>query len=411
MGEYSGFIQNPLEVVQRLRNDLGDRYKRGFPVLKELIQNADDAQATHVVFALVQGLSEARHPLLHGDALCIINNGRFEAKHDRGIRSYGLSNKVADRAAIGKFGLGMKSVFHFCEAFFFLGHIADRGPIARIVNPWSVPESLREEFASIHPSWEQFPPEDATAMLQAVATITKGLPTPHSDQPFALWLPLRREAHRREEDKDTGVIVQEFPGDEDDSLSFFHDPRLPMQIADVLPLLRHVEHVSFQPIAKDRYRPFHIEISAPTQRLRGPTASGAHSLTGLIGIQVDGEAKTQAQFNGRENHRWLDALKGLHQGPQWPETHHIDDLGNPKVEREKAEPHGSVVFTTSDAPVASGGHLTIRWAVFLPLEDDLVSETLFCGGDQDFSCTVVAHFISPADSRIISRGMLAAFPH
>jgi hypothetical protein len=392
MGEYSGFIQNPLEVVQRLRNDLGDRYKRGFPVLKELIQNADDAQATHVVFALVPGLSEARHPLLQGDALCIINNGRFEAKHDRGIRSYGLSNKVADRAAIGKFGLGMKSVFHFCEAFFFLGHIADRGPIARIVNPWSVPESLREEFAPIHPSWEQFPPEDATAMRQAVATITKGFPTPHSDQPFALWLPLRREVHRREEDKDTGVIVQEFPGDEDDSLSFFQDPRLPMQIADVLPLLRHVEHVSFQPIGKDRYRPFHIEISAPTQRLRGPTASGAHSLTGLIEIQADGEAKTQAQFNGRENHRWLDALKVLHHGPQWPETHHIDDLGNPKVEREKAEPHGSVVFTTSEAPVASLGHLTFRWAVFLPLEDDLVSETLFCGGDQDFSCTLHGYF-------------------
>ncbi|MEA1053306.1 hypothetical protein U5801_26400, partial [Lamprobacter modestohalophilus] len=70
MGEYSGFIQNPLEVVQRLRNDLGDRYKRGFPVLKELIQNADDAEATHVVFALIPGLDEAQHPLLQGDALC-----------------------------------------------------------------------------------------------------------------------------------------------------------------------------------------------------------------------------------------------------------------------------------------------------------------------------------------------------
>jgi hypothetical protein len=392
MGEYTGFIQNPLEVIQRLRNDLGDRYKRGFPVLKELIQNADDAEATHVVFALIPGLSEARHPLLQGDALCIINNGRFETKHDRGIRSYGLSNKVADRTAIGKFGLGMKSVFHFCEAFFFLGHLADRGPIARIVNPWSVPESLREEFAPIHPSWEQFSSKDATGMRQAIATISKELSTPHSDQPFVLWLPLRREAHRREGDMDTGVIVQEFPGDEDDSLSFFQGPRLPMQIADVLPLLRHVEHVSFQPIAKDRYRPFHIEISDPARRLRGPTASGVQSLTGLIDIQAEGEAKTQVQFNGRESHQWLDALKIIHHGPQWPETHHIDDLGNPKVEREKAEPHASVVFTTSAAPVASPGHLTIRWAVFLPLEDDLVSEMLFCGGDQDFGCTLHGYF-------------------
>ncbi|MBK5966795.1 hypothetical protein CCR95_22645 [Thiocystis minor] len=394
MGEYSGFIQNPLEVVQRLRNDLGDRYKPGFPVLKELIQNADDAEATHVVFALIPGLNEARHPLLQGDALCIVNNGRFETKHDRGIRSYGLSNKVADRAAIGKFGLGMKSVFHFCEAFFFLGHIADRGPIARIVNPWSVPESLREEFAPIHPSWERLSSEDAHAMRQALATIIKGLPTPQSEQSFVLWLPLRREVHRREGDKVTGVIVQEFPGDGDDSLSFFQDPRLPIQVADVLPLLRHVEQVSFQPINMDRYQPFHIEITDPAQRLHGPTASGEHSLKGLIDIQAKGDTKAQSHFNGRETHHWLDALKALHHGPQWPETHRTDDLGNPEPEpeREKAEPHATIVFTTSPASVASRGHLTIRWAVFLPLEDDLVSETLFCGGDQDFSCTLHGYF-------------------
>lgn len=392
MGVYSGFIQNPLEVIQRLRNDLGDRYKRGFPVLKELIQNADDAEATHVVLALIPGLSETKHPLLQGNALCIINNGRFQAKHDRGIRSYGLSNKVADRAAIGKFGLGMKSVFHFCEAFFFLGHIADQGPIARIVNPWSVPESLREEFASIHPSWEQFSPQDADAMRRAVATITKGLPTPHSDLPFVLWLPLRRETHRREGNKDTGVIVQEFPGDEDGSLSFFQDPRLPMQVADVLPLLRHVKQVSFQALHGDCYRPFHIQIGDRAQRLRGPTTSGEHRLEGLINIQAGGEAKAKAQFNGRESHRWLGELRDLHHGSQWPETHHIDDLGNPQVEREKAEPHASVVFTTSATPDALPGHLTIRWAVFLPLEDDIVSETLHCGGDQDFSLTLHGYF-------------------
>ncbi|WP_328986261.1 sacsin N-terminal ATP-binding-like domain-containing protein [Thiorhodovibrio winogradskyi] len=392
MGGYSGFIQNPLGDIQRLRNDLGDRYKRGFPVLKELIQNADDAEATHVVFALIPGLSKSKHPLLQGDALCVINNGRFEAKHDWGIRNYGLSNKVADRAAIGKFGLGMKSVFHFCEAFFFLGYIAERGRIARIVNPWSVPESLREEFAAIHPSWEQFTTEDAAAMGEAVATITKALPTLHSEQPFVLWLPLRREVHRRESDKVTGVIAQEFPGDGDDSLSFFQDSHLPIQVADLLPLLRHVEQVSFQSSTMNRYKPFHIEIRDPAQRLRGPTASGEHRLKGLIDIQAKGETKAQSHFNGRETHHWLDALKDLRHGHQWPEIDDIDDLANPKVEREKAEPHASIVLTASAAPVASTGHLTIRWAVFLPLEDDLVSEKLFCGGDQDFSLTLHGYF-------------------
>ena len=41
-------------------------------------------------------------------------------------------------------------------------------------------------------------------------------------------------------------------------------------------------------------------------------------------------------------------------------------------------------------------------------EEDERSGTETCVPEMD---TVVAHFISPADSRIISRGMLAAFPH
>ena len=159
MSEYTGFIQDPLEPITRLKNDLGDRYQRGFPVLKELIQNADDARATHVSFGLVNGIRNTEHPLLSGRAFFVINNGVFESKHEKGIRLYGTSNKVADRSAVGKFGLGMKSVFHFCEAFFFLAHLADKGQRSGIINPWSVPEHLQQIYAPVHPSW--VPPTEA----------------------------------------------------------------------------------------------------------------------------------------------------------------------------------------------------------------------------------------------------------
>lgn len=51
-----------------------------------------------------------------------------------GIEYFGINTKAGDDAAIGKFGLGMKSVFHLCEAF----HVAYDGSEIhkRILNPW-----------------------------------------------------------------------------------------------------------------------------------------------------------------------------------------------------------------------------------------------------------------------------------
>ena len=400
--EFSGFIQDPLEVVQRLRNDLGDRYKRGFPVLKELVQNADDAQATHVIFGLVPGIPEAKHPLLQGNGLFIINNGVFEAKHDRGIRSYGTSNKVADRAAVGKFGLGMKSVFHFCEAFFFLGHIAEQGEISRIVNPWSVPEHLRDEFYPVHPRWEEFASADASLMRSALKPITRNLPNPVSDTPFIVWLPLRKEAHRWEDGEDTGVIVQEFPGDGDGALGFLQDPTLPMQIADLLPLLRYVEEIRFQPLVVGRYSPYCAKIGSGAQRLRFLPAPGEQTLqgkvTGEISVRGGDATASQVKFLGRETHRWIDDLRSLYDGGHWPETHSTDHRGRAKVELDKAEPHAAVVLTSAPAQ-SDAGILTIRWAVFLPLEETLVSETVQSGGDQDFCFTLHGHFFVDAGRR------------
>lgn len=38
--------------INLIADNLRDRYKSGFPILKELIQNADDAKARRLVFGL-----------------------------------------------------------------------------------------------------------------------------------------------------------------------------------------------------------------------------------------------------------------------------------------------------------------------------------------------------------------------
>lgn len=58
------------DYVNLIANNLRDRYKTGFPVLKELVQNADDAGATSLTFGYHSGFSgEVDHELLAGPVL------------------------------------------------------------------------------------------------------------------------------------------------------------------------------------------------------------------------------------------------------------------------------------------------------------------------------------------------------
>src|SRR5260370_10736246 len=111
-----GFKHDPLADVNLIADNLRDRYKDRFSILKELLQNADDARADEIRFGLLPGASNSTHPLLRGPGLVIVNNGTFKESDYTAILQFGLNEKAAEAATIGKFGLGMKSVFHFAAA-------------------------------------------------------------------------------------------------------------------------------------------------------------------------------------------------------------------------------------------------------------------------------------------------------
>ena len=133
---------NPFGRINELRSLLSDRYSRT-AILKEWLQNADDAGATAVLVASVETPSGCAHELLAAgsSAVVVLNDGKFDEKDSLAIRQFGLNSKSGEGAAIGNFGLGLKSVFHLCEAFFFLSpnSIADDpdGVFNNLVSPWS----------------------------------------------------------------------------------------------------------------------------------------------------------------------------------------------------------------------------------------------------------------------------------
>jgi hypothetical protein len=163
----SGYIHDPLQIINLIADNIRDRYKTGFSVIKEIIQNADDSgsgndeiEKISFEYGLSPGLPEADHFLLRGPALFFFNNGRFSTSDAIAIRSFGLNLKAIDEATIGKFGLGMKSVFHFCEAFFFMAP-GQEGDDFEILNPWSGPA----EFGSLHADWDVFKDRNRDAAL------------------------------------------------------------------------------------------------------------------------------------------------------------------------------------------------------------------------------------------------------
>ena len=165
----TGFIQDPIQLINLIADNLRDRYPDNFSILKELLQNADDAGAKEVQFGLSTGLPRANHSLLQGPGLFLLNDGPFTHRDYKAIRSFGLNSKAEDHYTIGKFGLGMKSAFHLCEAFFFRA-ASDGYRCEEVLNPWSGPREGSAE--SLHTDWDRVEDGDFRLIGEEVASAT-----------------------------------------------------------------------------------------------------------------------------------------------------------------------------------------------------------------------------------------------
>lgn len=109
----SGMLRRSLEKLIKLYTDNAH-------FLYELLQNAEDADATHVKFAQFE------------DRLEVYHDGRpFTESNFDSLCDVGLSEKAGDLNKIGEFGIGFKSVFSICKT----------------VELHSTPENYREDYS------------------------------------------------------------------------------------------------------------------------------------------------------------------------------------------------------------------------------------------------------------------------
>jgi len=137
----SGGVRHPPEAdIESIRDLLrGDGSSRS--ILKELTQNAEDAEASQMDVLYLPGDPASPLSLLRGSSLLVANDGIFKEEHRDAITQINLGTKGTEDRAIGRFGKGLKSVFAWCEAFFIIAQTdpAQGWPEASITdffNPW-----------------------------------------------------------------------------------------------------------------------------------------------------------------------------------------------------------------------------------------------------------------------------------
>ncbi|XP_067364140.1 sacsin isoform X3 [Channa argus] len=150
------------KLTSRIKSIL-NAYPSEKEMLKELLQNADDAKATEIFFVFdprthpTDRIFDDKWVPMQGPSLCVYNNQPFTEDDIRGIQNLGRGTKEANPGKTGQYGIGFNSVYHItdCPSFISNNDIlcifdphAQYAPGATSVSPGRMFRDLDSDFRS-----------------------------------------------------------------------------------------------------------------------------------------------------------------------------------------------------------------------------------------------------------------------
>ncbi|XP_069136653.1 sacsin-like [Argopecten irradians] len=145
------FFENTRAIPFGQKEELTTRIKKildDFPcdegIMKELLQNADDAQATELKFIIdsthhsTEKVFDDKWEPLQGPALLVYNDSMFSASDIKGIQDLGIGSKGEDSTKTGQYGVGFNAVYHLTDAPSFLtkGPAVEEGETLCVMDPY-----------------------------------------------------------------------------------------------------------------------------------------------------------------------------------------------------------------------------------------------------------------------------------
>ncbi len=358
----TGIDRSPLDEIKAIQGLLADVYRDagdGRTLFRELVQNADDAGAQRLgLVVLERGWPDARNRLLRGPALLVANDGAFRDKDRKALHKAIGGSKEDDVDKIGTFGIGLKGVFHICEAFLYVG--AEKSVWrAGVLNPWAGTGENGDEDP-LHPDWDEVDVE----RLRSVTTELLG----ERGDGLLLWIPLRRHEHLDRGAEGRRYGLGEHCPRPDDLCAWFGRSA---PAALLLAQCGHLRTIDTARAAGPENLRDRVRLVRVARQMAGWVGRYLDDTHGFPNRTFEG-AITSNERNwsvvgiealGSEGLRQLRSQSDWPQYPRWQNGRHSS-------EPRKALAHAAVTVLQPTNPNTEQLGTRLRWAVFLSLDDD-----------------------------------------
>ncbi|XP_071510274.1 sacsin-like [Diadema antillarum] len=255
------------KLTSRIKRIL-QSYSGEATVLKELLQNADDAGATkiHIVYDprshRTKRVFGDNMKSLQGPALCVFNNQCFSTEDIEGIQDLGQGSKGNEMSKIGRYGVGFNTVYQLtdCPSFISGGDtlcvfdpLCNHVPGAIPTSPgrlYNVTDRMRQTYSDVFPCY-----------LEDTLTET--------DDPYTVFrFPLRTKASEISNDiwnKDRiEKLLKEFEMSASESLLFLKNVTS-VGISQITPegglTSTRTVQVKMDPMEEDKKKRFYTNVS------------------------------------------------------------------------------------------------------------------------------------------------------
>lgn len=348
----AGLGVNPEALVTQLRD-----YLKGYSredIIRELLQNADDARASRLYFYLLEnGVPQAVHPLLERPGLLMFNDGPLKDADVDAIRYLIGGSKAQDESKVGRFGLGLKSLFHLCDVFFYDAFVRgkDNYHIKGVLFDPLYEARSGEKYASRLQQWEDESNRDAIYVINK--SLNAALPGEIEDG-FFIYAPLRDTSDGYLHIRDNAFA----PGD--------MAVMLRRSLADAVPAfaqcanLAHVEAYKAESLTALTGAETVFSMRRSGNSFLGRPGKGGEGYERELDFRIkvnDGGEKSEWQAGGLEIYApGYEELARVNNEPGWPRT-------GLEEKPEKGAPHAAVTLLATD----KGESAVWRWASFYPL--------------------------------------------